>query len=244
VSTFAGQALNSGSVDGTRSTARFNHPAALAADAAGNLYVADTYNDSIRKITAAGVVTTLAGSAGITGSNDGTGSNALFSQPYGVTVDGSGNVYVADTGNSTIRQISPTGVVTTVAGIAGIAGLQDGAGASALFNQPRSLIFDGNGGIAVADTGNALIRFVLPDATVASPALVAAPASNPAPVPPPIATPSATPADPASSSSGGGGAVEPSFIAALLLLTAIRRIASRENRDPRRPANDHLKLTV
>ena len=91
-------------------------PAGVAVDGAGNVYVADTVNDTIRKITPAGVVTTLAGMAGQHGSADGTGSAARFDHPVGVAVDAAGNVYVADTGNDTIRKITPAGVVTTLAG--------------------------------------------------------------------------------------------------------------------------------
>src|SRR5258708_4857856 len=95
--TLAGQALI-GSADGTGSAARFNYPSGVATDSSGNVYVADAVNQTIRKITPAGVVTTLAGLAGITGSADGTGSAARFFYPFGVATDSAGNVYVADSG--------------------------------------------------------------------------------------------------------------------------------------------------
>jgi sugar lactone lactonase YvrE len=158
VTTLAGSPGARGEADGTGGAARFNHPTSVAVDSAGTVYVADAYNDTIRKVTAAGVVTTLAGSAGISGGNDGTGRNALFNQPMGVAVDAAGNVFVSDTANATIRRVTPAGVVTTVAGMVGISGLADGAAASALFNQPRGLVVDASGNLLVADTGNAVIR--------------------------------------------------------------------------------------
>ena len=97
-------------------------------DSSSNIYVADTQNSVIRKITSSGVVSNLAGNAGMFGSAEGTGAGVLFSGPQGVAVDGSGNVYVADSGNSTIRKISPAGVSTTLAGSAGNPGNADGAG--------------------------------------------------------------------------------------------------------------------
>ena len=113
MSTLAGLAGTAGSADGTGSAARFNLPRGSRGRRRGNVYVADTFNDTIRKITPAGVVTTLAGLAGTGGSADGTGSAARFSGPSAVAVDAAGTVYVADTFNHTIRQITPAGVVTT-----------------------------------------------------------------------------------------------------------------------------------
>ena len=160
VATLAGSAGmgNAGSDDGTGSAARFNYPNGVAVDANGNVYVADTDNSTIRKITPAGVVTTLAGSAGATGSDDGTGSAARFNYPYSVAVDASGNVYVADTDNSTIRKITPAGVVTTLAGSAGATGSDDGTGSAARFNWPDGVAVDASGNVHVADTDNQTIR--------------------------------------------------------------------------------------
>jgi streptogramin lyase len=158
--TFAGSALNPGSANGTGSAARFNYPSGVAVDSAGNVYVADTANHTIRKITPGGVVTTLAGLAGSFGPTDGTGSVARFYGPSGVAVDGSGNVYVADTDNDTIRKVTPAGVVTTLAGTGGIAGSADGTGAAARFYYPEGVAVDGSGNIFVADTYNQTIRKV------------------------------------------------------------------------------------
>src|SRR5215831_7054861 len=117
-STLAGSA-GTGSTNGTGAAALFSNPQAVAADAAGNVYVADTGNNIIRVITPGGTSSTLAGAAGVAGSADGPGTSARFNQPAGITVDSLTNVYVADYGNHTIRQISPSGVVTTIAGMPG-----------------------------------------------------------------------------------------------------------------------------
>ncbi len=225
VTTLAGTAGTRGDADGTGAAALFNFPDGVAVDSTGNVYVADTFNDTIRRITPAGAVTTLAGSAGISGSNDGTGSNALFSQPYGVAVDSAGNVFVADTANAVIRMVTPAGAVTTVAGIAGVAGMGNGAGASALFNEPRGLTVDGAGNLFIADTGNGALRKVAADGTVSTLALMAPPPAGGTPPPPPSS--GGTPPPPSMGGGGGGGALSPWFLIALSLLAAARWSARR-----------------
>ena len=168
VSTFAGLAGNSGSADGTGNTARFYDPSGIGIDTAGNVYVADTSNHTIRKITAAGVVSTLAGLAGTTGSADGTGSAARFYEPYGVAVDSAGNVYVADYSNNTIRKISSTGVVSTLAGVAGSFGSADGTGTNARLFDPLGVAVDSAGNVYVADTFNNTIRKITPSGVVST----------------------------------------------------------------------------
>src|SRR5438093_609526 len=170
--TLAGQA-SIGSADGTGSAARFNGPYGVATDSSGNVYVADTGNCTIRKITPAGVVTTLAGLAGFTGSADGTGSAARFNGPSSVATDSSDNVYVADTFNHTIRKITPAGVVTTLAGLAGSFGSADGTGSAARFYYPGGVATDSSGNVYVADTFHITIRKVTPAGVVTTLAGVA-----------------------------------------------------------------------
>jgi len=166
VSTFVGTAAAPGSADGTGSAARFDSPTTIAIDAAGNLYVGDAYAETVRKVTPAGVVTTLAGLAQAEGSADGVGSAALFAAPGGVGVDGAGTVYVADVQNSTIRTIAPSDMVSTLAGSAGITGSADGTGASARFFDPESVAVSGSGVAYVADSENHTIRAVTPQGVV------------------------------------------------------------------------------
>jgi hypothetical protein len=147
-----------GSADGKGSAAQFNFPQGVAVDLSGNVYVADSYNNTIRKVTPKGVVTTLAGLAGSAGDTNGTGSGALFDDPSGVAVDAFGNVYVADSTNELIRMVTPAGAVTTLAGLAGVYGNQDGTGTYALFNDPTGVAVDGEGNVYVADTDNSTIR--------------------------------------------------------------------------------------
>src|SRR5208283_1654421 len=163
VTTLAGLAGVSGSDDGTGSDARFDSPSGVAVDGAGNLYVADTNNHTIRKVVlATGEVTTIAGLAGNSGSADGMGSAAQFDYPSGVAVDTAGNIYVADTDNGTIRQILPSGSVSTLAGLAGNFGSADGAGSAAQFDSPSAVAVDLSGNVYVADTDNFTIRMVVP----------------------------------------------------------------------------------
>lgn len=168
VTTLAGVPGTPGFADGNGAGALFNSPAGLAVDRAGNLFVADMLNHTIRKITLDGTVSTFAGSAGNAGSADGVGSAARFQEPVGIAVDGSGNVYVADSGNSVIRKISSSGSVTTLAGTAGESGNDDGQGALARFDGPYGLALDSFGNIYVADTFNHTIRKVTPAGEVST----------------------------------------------------------------------------
>jgi len=163
---FAGTIGQSGSTDGTVGVARFNGPRGVAVDSAGTVYVADERNHTIRAITPEGVVTTLAGTAGVSGSAEGTGSAARFNHPWGVAVDGAGTVYVADESNHTIRAITSARVVTTLAGTAGANGSTDGAGSAARFSSPEGVAVDGGGTVYVGDTGNNTIRRITPGGVV------------------------------------------------------------------------------
>jgi uncharacterized repeat protein (TIGR02543 family) len=160
VTTLAGTAGTPGSADGIGASALFDMPMGIATDGT-YVYVVDSSQCTIRRITiATGAVTTIAGSAGTAGSDDGVGSAARFSDPYDITTDGA-NLYVTDFGNSTIRQIEiASGVVTTLAGTAGSIGSDDGIGAAASFNSPAGLTTDGTN-LYVADTSNYTIRQVV-----------------------------------------------------------------------------------
>ncbi len=166
VITLAGQVLVSGGTNGSGTNALFSDPAALVADSTGNLFVADSQNHAIRRISTNGLVTTLAGELGLAGSRDETGAQARFDSPCGITLDKNGNLFVSDTGNHTIRQITPAGVVTTVAGLAGQSGLTDATGSAARFNSPLGIAISTNGTIYVADCGNHLIRAISPGGLV------------------------------------------------------------------------------
>ena len=152
VSTFAGS--TEGSADGAGTAAQFNGPIDVAVDASGNLYVADSYNHLIRKITATGEVSTLAGST--RGFRDGDGTAAQFNDPAGVAVDAEGNVYVVDRSNHRIRKITATGEVSTLAG--NTWGLRNGTGTAAQFNNPHGVTTDSSGNLYVADSLNNRIR--------------------------------------------------------------------------------------
>jgi len=135
----------------------FYHPAGMAIDASNNIYLADQFNNQIKKITPLGVVSVFAGS-GSAGSTDGTGTGASFYYPAGIAIEpGTGNFYVTDYGNNRIREITPSGVVTTFAGT-GTAGGSDGSLTSATFNGPLGITFDASGNIYIADYSGSLIR--------------------------------------------------------------------------------------
>src|SRR4051812_33658679 len=141
----AGNASALDQLDGTGTNARFLNPTGVTVDTVGNIYVADGGDHTVRKVTPGGLVTTLAGSSGQGGSADGTGIGARFGYPYALAVDVGGNVFVADTGTRTIRKITPSGVVTTLAG-------------AAQFSLPQGIAVDAAGNVFVSDTGNSTIH--------------------------------------------------------------------------------------
>jgi sugar lactone lactonase YvrE len=161
VSNFAGNIQ--GFSNGLGYLASFNTAYGVAVDVSGNIYVADTYNHKIRKITPTGTVSTLAGTTA--GYTDGDISIAEFNYPYGVTVDIWSNVYVADAGNNCIRKISPNGTVTTLAGSPNN-GYTDGDGVNAQFSNPYSVATDALGNVYVADRDNHKIRKITPNGVV------------------------------------------------------------------------------
>jgi uncharacterized protein (TIGR03437 family) len=163
VSTFAGSTI--GSADGNGTNAQFRFPEKISIDLNGNLYVADTGNDKIRKISPSGNVTTLAGST--SGFTDGLGTASRFSFPVGTTVDNAGNTYVTDLGNSKIRKISSGGLVTTLAGST-TSGFLNGLGSAAQFSQPFGIAVDAFGNIYVTDVNNHNIRKITPQGLVST----------------------------------------------------------------------------
>lgn len=164
VTTFAGTLGTTGTTDATGTSALFNTPRGMAIDGSNNIYVADAFNQTVRQITSAGVVTTLAGYAGTTGVVNGTGTAARFNYPFGVaeaTVGGAATLFVSDSSNHAIRQIIiSTGVVTTLAGSIGNAGYSDATGTNALFDFPLGIATDGTN-VYVADSVNNVIRKIV-----------------------------------------------------------------------------------
>jgi hypothetical protein len=174
VNTFAGTPGVAGTNDGPPDTALFNSPHGIALDKTGNIFVTDLSTNgfnggTIRKITPDGIVATIGGVQGVAGTNDGVGSNALFGSPWGVTVDGAGDVFVSDAASDTIRKLtSPDGTnwtVTTIAGLPGVSGNIDGTNSDARFSSPDGLAVDSAGDVFVADEFNSRIRMVEPMGT-------------------------------------------------------------------------------
>lgn len=161
VSTFAGS--TEGYADGIGTVAQFYRPNGIAIDASGNLFVSDSYNNRIRKITNTGVVTTIAGNT--SGYADGFGTNARFNSPSGIAVDISGNIYVADLFNQRIRKITNSGEVTTFVG-SGSPAYADGVGTNASISYTNGIAIDAIGNVYLADGGNQRIRKITPDAEV------------------------------------------------------------------------------
>jgi sugar lactone lactonase YvrE len=157
-----------GLVDASGSDARFSSPHGIAVDATGTLYVADTGNYVVRKITTDGTVTTLAGLAGSQGSDDGAGSAARFAGAWGIAIDTTGTLFVTDRSNHTIRRVTAQGIVSTIAGLAGSSGSADGVGSAARFNEPTGIAVGADGTLYVADTGNSTIRTIATDGSVST----------------------------------------------------------------------------
>ena len=164
VTTVVGQKPHAGSTDGAASAATFRYPFGVAADAQGNLYVTDSNNHTVRKITAAGVVSTLAGTPGVSGILSGPGTTAQFNLPLGLTIDSAGNLYVADSQNAVIRKVTPAGVVSNAGGLIGTPGSANGA-AGTLLN-PNAVAIDSSGALYVTDQNG--VRKIAPDGTVST----------------------------------------------------------------------------
>ncbi len=155
---FAGQlSTTPASVDGPAETARFREPMGLAVDRAGQVYVAD-FPSTVRQITPAGLVSTLAGSPHAIGSADGRGAAARFNGVNAVAVDATGHLFVTDSANATLRRIAPDGTVTTLAGQPGQPGAADGIGGAARFRSPHGVALDPAGSVFVTESGSAAVR--------------------------------------------------------------------------------------
>lgn len=162
VSTFAG--TDSGFVNGTLTGSKFNGSFGICIDKEGNIYIADSGNNCIRKISIDGKVSTFAGT-GEAGNNDGDRLSATFNSPTGICTDFNGNFFVADFLNHTIRKVDSDGIVTTFAG-SGQPGFADGFSGKAQFNFPRGIAIDGYGNLFVGDSWNHRIRKIVPDGNV------------------------------------------------------------------------------
>jgi sugar lactone lactonase YvrE len=166
VTSLAGTPFQHAEEDGPYKTGRFDNPLAITVDASGNLYVADGWGNSIREVSPAGVLSTIAGTS-TSGTADGMGTAAAFNDPSGIALNlSSGVLYVSDTGNNTIRAITPQGLVSTFAGSNTVSGSADGTGTAARFNGPTGLKVDASGNLWVTDAGNGTIRMITPSGVV------------------------------------------------------------------------------
>ena len=173
VTTFAGSNTVAGYADGSAAIARFSDPAGLAVDAVGNVWVADSGNHCIRRITPSGMVSTIAGTAGVRGNFDGPATAARFDTPSALAVSLDGVIFISDTGNHTLRRLDRNGRVSTLAGTPGDSGSTNGVGSAARFNAPLGLAVSASGIVFVADSGNHLIRRIESNGTVTTLAGVA-----------------------------------------------------------------------
>ena len=166
--TIAGSATAPGNNDGTNNEARFNQPLGVAMDTTGALFVTDTLNHTIRRMShdsSGWITTTIAGTPGLSGSADGTNGAARFDEPSGIAADRRGDLFVTDALNNTIRRIQLVGtnaIVTTIAGLAGASGFRDGTNSMARFNRPLGIAASPQGILYVADTLNHTIREIRP----------------------------------------------------------------------------------
>ncbi|MBI5799295.1 MAG: hypothetical protein HZA92_01030 [Verrucomicrobia bacterium] len=161
VSVLAGNPETFGSADGTGTNAFFNNPVGLALAPDGSLFVSDANNFTLRRVTAAGVVTTIAGAAGQDGSADGPAASARFGKPAELALAPNGTLYIADAAHHTIRRLTPDGRVSTIAGLVGAEGAADGANGLARFFNPYGLAIAARGQLVVADTYNQTVRELL-----------------------------------------------------------------------------------
>lgn len=198
--TFAGNGTAGlGGDGGPARTAELNQPGACTVDAAGDVFIADTLNHRIAKVDASGVITTVAGTGQAGTSADGvTAVAAALNSPAGVAVDGNGDIFIADTGNNLIRQVTPKGAIYTIAGnaTAGFSG-DGGLALAAQIDAPAGMVMDGAGALYFADNGTNRVRRLSPQSI-----------TPPAAVPPPAVSPVSA----VSAASLQGGAIAPGEI--------------------------------
>ncbi len=159
---FAGVANTVGSADGAGASATFSTITDLVTDNSLNVYIVDSGNNLIRKATSAGVVTTIAGVVGNSGSQDGTGTAVRFNNPAGIAISNSGTLYITDEGNNLVRKMTSSGTVTTIAGQTGTIGSTNGTSQESLFSSPSGIVVTSSGTLYITDKGNYLIRAVVP----------------------------------------------------------------------------------